>query len=113
MDDDALPPPPAADEPLRRCAVCGTEAEEGALDDAGWCAACRETLVRRSGRWALLPAAVVALLYAWLVVWVKLMQSPLMIFWVALGLVLAFVAYKVGRRVAFDVLRDRATDAEG
>ena len=37
-----------------------------------------------------------------------------MAFWLAVGAVLAFVAYKVGHRVMFDVLRGRATgDGKG
>ena len=105
--------PSAAAPPPGRCAACGTDVEAHAPAAAEFCAACRARLVRRAGRWALVPSLVVAGLYAALVLWSGLLQSPLMIFWVAVGAVLAYVAYKVGRRVAFDVLRERTTDAEG
>ena len=63
--------------------------------------------------WRGSPAVVVAALYLWLIAWSGLLESPMMAFWLVLGAVLAFVAYKVGRRVFFDVLRGRATGDRG
>ena len=91
------------------CRSCGRHFEGQKADDAGWCSSCRAELIRRSTRLAYLPAVVIALLYLWLLAWSGLLESPLMAFWLAVGAVLAFVAYKVGRRVFFDVLRGRAT----
>jgi hypothetical protein len=96
------------------CARCGKHVHGEMPDDARWCAACRRGLIERSARLAWMPAVVVALLYLALLMWSGLLESPMMAFWLALGAVLAFVAFKVGRRVFFDVLRGRATgDGKG
>lgn len=105
----AAAPPAAEAHPPFDCRSCGRRFEGQRPDDAGWCAGCRTELIRRSTRLAYLPAVVVALLYLWLLAWSGLLESPLMAFWLAVGAVLAFVAYKVGRRVFFDVLRGRPT----
>ena len=99
----------AETDPPFDCSRCGRTVRGQKPDDAGWCEGCRAELIRRSTRMAYVPAVVVALLYLWLLAWSGLLESPLMAFWVALGGLLAFVAYKVGRRVFFDVLRGRAT----
>ena len=78
-------------------------------DDERWCTACRRALISRAQRLAWIPALVVAALYLWLLVWSGLLESPMMAFWLVLGVVLAFVAFKVGRRVFFDLLRARST----
>lgn len=105
----------AADEhPPFDCRKCGRTVQGQKADDAGWCEACRKELIRQSTRQAYLPAAVVAAAFLWLLAWSGLLESPLMAFWVALGGVLTFVAYKVARRVLFDLLRGRATgDGKG
>lgn len=105
----AAPPPVAETPPPFDCRKCGRRVEGQKPDAAGWCDACRAELIRRATRLAYLPALVVAVLYLWLLVWSGLLESPMMAFWVAVGAVLAFVAYKVGRRVFFDVLRGRPT----
>jgi hypothetical protein len=95
-----------------RCARCnrGFGADEPTMD--GWCASCRQGLIRGATWRAWIPAVVVAVLYGWLLVWSGLIESPALVFFLALGAVLAFAAYKVGRRVFFDVLRGRATGDE-
>ena len=95
------------------CSQCGRHVEGEKADDAKWCASCRQQLIARSARLAWIPAAVVAALYLWLIAWSGLLESPMMAFWLVLGAVLAFVAFKVGRRVFFDVLRGRATGDRG
>lgn len=95
------------------CAQCGKHVEGEKPDDERWCAACRRALIARASRLAWIPAVAVALLYLWLIAWSGLVESPMMAFWLVLGAVLAFVAYKVGRRVFFDVLRGRATGGRG
>ncbi|HEX2081486.1 MAG TPA: hypothetical protein VHG08_27530 [Longimicrobium sp.] len=96
------------------CAQCGKRVRGEKPDDARWCAACRRELIARAARLAWVPAVVVALLYLGLLLWSGLLESPMMAFWLALGAVLALVAFKVGRRVFFDVLRGRATgDGKG
>lgn len=112
----ATPAAPTAAEthPPFDCRKCGRRIEGEKADDARWCAACRKRLIHRATRLAYLPALVVAALYVWLLAWSGLLTSPLTAFWLALGAVLAFVAYKVGRRVFFDVLRGRPTgDGKG
>jgi hypothetical protein len=105
----ALPDPP----PPFDCARCGRHVEGEKADDAKWCASCRQRLIDQSARLAWIPAVVVAALYLWLIAWSGLLESPMMAFWLVLGAVLGFVAFKVGRRVFFDVLRGRATGDRG
>ena len=95
------------------CARCSKRVQGEKPDDARWCAACRRALIERSSRLAWIPAVIVAALYLWLLAWSGLLESPMMAFWLVLGAVLGFVAYKVGRRVFFDVLRGRATGDRG
>lgn len=95
------------------CARCNRRVEGEKADDAKWCTSCRQQLIARSARLAWIPAAVVAALYLWLIAWSGLLESPMMAFWLVLGAVLAFVAFKVGRRVFFDVLRGRAPGDRG
>lgn len=93
----------------RRCARCGRALAADAPADADLCAACREATIGGAARRAWIPTVAIALLYAWLLWWSGLIGSPALIFFVALGAVIAFVVYKVSRRVLFDVLRGRAT----
>jgi hypothetical protein len=94
------------------CRKCGRTARGQKPDDAQWCEACRRELIRSSTRRSWLPAAVVAVLYLWLLWWSGLLESPLSAVWLALGALFTFVAYKVARRVWFDVLRHRSTGDE-
>lgn len=109
------PAPHAAEEapPPFDCARCGRSVQGEKPDDAKWCGSCRQALISRSARLAWIPAAAVAALYLWLIAWSGLLESPMMAFWLVLGAVLAFVAFKVGRRVFFDVLRGRGTGDRG
>ena len=109
MAEPAAPPLPVEEHPPFDCARCGRHVRGEKPDDEGWCSACRRGLIARASRLAWLPALAVALLYLWLLAWSGLLESPLTAFWLALGAVLAWVAFKVGRRVFFDVLRGRAT----
>jgi hypothetical protein len=92
------------------CRSCGKPFGEHAKPDAnGWCAACRGRIVRGSTRLAVVPAVVVFLLLFWLITWSGLLESRFMVVWLALDVAVAFVAFKIARRIAFDVLRARAT----
>lgn len=96
------------------CRKCGRAVRGEKADDAGWCEACRRELIRSSTRRSWLPAVVVAVLYLWLLWWSGLLESPLTAVWLAVGALFTFVAYKVARRVWFDVLRGRTTgDGKG
>lgn len=107
----STPAPPAAVEehPPFDCTQCLRSVRGEKPDSEGRCAACRKEHIARATRLAMVPAVVVAALYLWLIAWSGLLESPMMAFWLVLGAVLAFVAYKVARRVFFDVLRGRAT----
>ena len=111
----SVPAPYAVGEapPPFDCSQCGRHVEGEKADDARWCASCRRALITRSARLAWIPAGVVAALYLWLIAWSGLLESPMLAFWLVLGAVLAFAAFKVGRRVFFDVLRGRATGDRG
>jgi hypothetical protein len=111
MEPTAIPPELDEGFPPFICTLCGLPKEGEKADDAGRCLSCRQEVIRRSGRWALVPAVVMAALYLWMIVWFRLIESPAMIFFLALGAALAFVAYKVARRVAFDLLVVRGRGA--
>jgi len=101
-----------AEEWVGPCRSCGRAFGEHEKPDAnGWCAACRARVVRGSTRLAALPTAIVFLLFFWLITWSGLLGSRFMVVWLALAVALAFVAFKVARRIAFDLLRARASRA--
>lgn len=103
-----------ADEAPAACRNCGTPFREDETPDFhGWCDACRGEVVRRSTRVAILPALVVLGLYLWLLVWMGMLESRLLVVWLALGAALAYAAFKVARRVAFDVIRSRGVRPAG
>lgn len=89
------------------CRNCGHHVAGEAADRHGWCKACRAVLVRRAALWSVLPALVVVVLYFWLLSYFGMFQSTLVIVWIALGAALAYVTFKVARRVLFDVIRAR------
>lgn len=96
----------AADAPFT-CRNCGRAVTGEAPDHHGWCHACKAVVVRRSTAWAVLPALVMALLYVWLIVATEMYESRFMIVWIALGVALTWLAFKIARRVLFDVIRNR------
>jgi hypothetical protein len=92
------------------CRVCGQPfGEDEKPDAAGWCSTCRARLVSRSTRVAWTPALLFGVLYGYLLVWGGLLESRFMVVWIALGVALSWVVFKVARRVAFDVIRGRMT----
>jgi hypothetical protein len=76
-------------------------------DTHGWCKACRTAVVRRSTLMAVFPALVVVALYLWLLNSFGLWDSTFLIVWIALGAALTWLAFKVARRVLFEVIRNR------
>lgn len=91
------------------CGRCRRPFAEGeTADPHGWCARCFREVVRRSTWMAVLPAVVVGALYFWLILHFGLQGSRFVIVFLALGAVFAWLAFKVSRRVAFDVIRSRA-----
>jgi hypothetical protein len=96
------------DEPEVVCSRCATPlAADATPDDNGWCSACRAAVVRRSTRIAYGPAAVAALLMLWLLTRFGMMESRFVVIWLAIAAAATWLAFKVGRRVAFDVVRSR------
>jgi hypothetical protein len=93
------------------CRNCGHHVTGEPADRHGWCKACRAELVRRSTWLAVFPALVILGLYFWLLSWFGLFKSTFLIVWMALGAALAYVAFKVARRVLFDVIRTRGVKA--
>ena len=89
------------------CRNCGRTVTGETADDQGWCRACRTAVVRRSTVLAVLPALVVLALYLWLLDSFGLWGSTFLIVWIALGAGLTWVAFKVARRVFFDIVRNR------
>ena len=96
------------------CRICGRAFGEDEKPDAnGWCATCRARLVSRSTRVAVLPALIFAVLFYLLVAWSGVLGSRFLVVWLALGVALAWVVFKIARRVAFDVIRGRMTPRAG
>ena len=93
------------------CRGCGNDAARNDVDNAGFCPSCRAKVVSRATTLAWIPTLVVAALYVALLAWGGLIYSRFLIVWVALGVALAWVAYKISRRVFFDLVRSRAVAA--
>ncbi|HEX2093881.1 MAG TPA: hypothetical protein VHG28_15870 [Longimicrobiaceae bacterium] len=93
------------------CRNCGREIEDGKLDQEGWCAQCRRGVIRRATLSAIAFGALVAVVYLAGMAWAGGFASVFMIFLLALGAILVYVAFKVARRVAFDLVRARAMRA--
>jgi uncharacterized membrane protein len=93
------------------CRNCGRTVASDTLDNARWCEGCRDALVRRSARAAWIPAVVVGALYLALLWSFGMVSSRFLMVWLALGVALVWMAYKVARRVFFDVFRNRGVRA--
>ena len=89
------------------CRQCGDAVKGETADRRGWCRACRRKVVRRAGGAAVVPAVLVAAGYFWLIDRWDLFKSNFLIVWIALGVALGYVAFKIARRVLFDVVRAR------
>jgi uncharacterized membrane protein len=89
------------------CRNCGHRLVNETADHLGWCKACRGVVVKRSSGWAVLPTVIVVAAYLWLLSYFGLFNSVFVIVWIALGAALGWVAFKVARRVLFDVIRNR------
>lgn len=89
------------------CRNCGHRVTGEEADRQGWCTACRAVVVRRSAWLAAIPALLVLGGYLWLLNRFGLFQSTFLIVFMALGAGLTWVAFKVARRVFFDVIRAR------
>ncbi|HKP74244.1 MAG TPA: hypothetical protein VJT67_01820 [Longimicrobiaceae bacterium] len=89
------------------CSQCGKRVQGASADQRAWCKECRGEVVRTSGAWALLPALVVAAAYFYMLDYFGLYRSNFVIVFIALGLAIAWVAFKIARRVLFDVIRGR------
>ncbi len=92
--------------PTPACGNCGRTGPAAKLDAEGWCAACREQVVRRATWWARGAAVAAALLAGW---WVAAVLTPqrLLIGWLVLVGVVYFFVYSLVRRVAFELIRSR------
>jgi len=89
------------------CRQCGKRVQGASVDRRGWCKECRGEVVRRSGGWAILPALLVTAGYFWLLNAFDLFRSNFVIVFIALGVAIAWLAFKIARRVFFDVIRGR------
>jgi hypothetical protein len=90
------------------CRQCGDEVRGGADDDRrGWCESCRRSVVRRSGGLAVIPGVLLGAAYFWMIDYFDMFKSNFVIIWIALGLALGYVTFKIARRVLFDVIRAR------
>ncbi len=100
--------------PPTACRQCGREPADGKTDAAGWCEQCRAGVVHRATPLAFAVAVAFSVAYLLLLWWTGALQSTnFVVFWLALGALLAFGTYKVARRVAFDVIRARTARVPG
>jgi hypothetical protein len=94
-------------EATQPCRNCGRQRPPGQLDGAGWCDVCRAEVVRRAN----LPARVAGILFAVLLVvlfvWLGALESRFVVMWLAATVFVAWGAFKVARRAAFEVIRAR------
>ena len=97
----------SADEVGFTCRQCGDDIQSATADRRGWCEACRHKVVRRAGALAMMPALLIAIGYFYLIDYFDLFNSNFLIIWIALGVALAYVTFKIARRVFFDVVRAR------
>ncbi|HEX5727223.1 MAG TPA: hypothetical protein VFX98_17230 [Longimicrobiaceae bacterium] len=104
---------PTADEAPQPfvCRNCGRRYEDEEADRHGWCAACRQLLVRRATTWAWGPAAVVAAAFVAVLAATGGFYSRFLVGYLAVGALLAWGVFKVARRVFFDVFRARGVPA--
>ena len=65
-------------------------------------------MVRASTRMALVPAILLLAGYLWLLAAFALFESRFVVVFIALGAAMGWLAFKVARRVAFDLLARRA-----
>jgi F0F1-type ATP synthase assembly protein I len=89
------------------CRQCADEVAGETADRRGWCKACRRKVVRRAGGLAVIPAVLVAAGYYWLIDRYDLFKSNFLMIWIALGVAIGYVVFKIARRVLFDVIRAR------
>jgi hypothetical protein len=93
------------------CRSCGRRRTGEHADAAGWCHACRAVVVRRARRAAAVFAGFMAAAAAALLAVTGALASPFIAGWVGLAGVVVYLAFKVARRVAFDVVRARGVPA--
>jgi hypothetical protein len=93
------------------CSQCGKRVTGASADTLRWCKECRGEVVRTSGVWAIFPALLVAAGYFWLLDAFDLYRSNFVIVFIALGVAIAWVAFKIARRVLFEVIRSRRVRA--
>ncbi|MDB4951622.1 MAG: hypothetical protein JWM27_4271 [Gemmatimonadetes bacterium] len=94
-------------EPGFDCRSCGRRRTGEKPDAGGWCTACRAEVVRRATTPARLATGAFAALEVALLVWAGAFSSRFLVMWVAVAALLGFAAFKVARRVAFEVVRSR------
>jgi len=94
------------------CGNCGGPVESDGTDRRRLCAECLRLIVERSTRLAVLPTVVVGLLYGWMLIWTHMFDSRFLMLWIALGVALGWVTFKVSRRVLFEVVHSRGVRRE-
>lgn len=87
------------------CRNCGRAAER--LDGAGWCDDCRDAVVARATKPAWAATLLLALLAVLVLWWAGAFASRFLVVWLAVAAGVAYVGFKVARRVAFEVVRAR------
>ncbi len=93
------------------CVRCLQEKDTLEMDRLLWCEGCREGARRRAGRQGWLAGAVVAALLA-LWIWLVIQPSRLVVGgWIATVVAAFWVGGRIGREVAYGVMRYRNTKA--
>lgn len=89
------------------CQRCGSTSYAGRLDSRRWCAECRACVLPLAQRWAWLGVALAAAAWIGGTVAIGVGVQRWIVLWSALGGLFCFAAFKIVRRVAFEVLQAR------
>ena len=93
------------------CARCGREFEPVSGDVAGLCPDCRAAIIRKAGLWGRITAFAITALIG-LTVLVLVRPERFLFLWMAFLVGIYYIAFKVSRRVSFDLIREREIETQ-
>jgi len=94
------------------CARCDREYEPVSGDRAGLCPECRAAIIRKAGHWGRATAFGITALIA-LAILLLVQPERFLFLWMALLVGIYYIAFKISRRVSFDLVREREIERQG